>query len=411
MSEASGAKPRQSRDPGPGPRAPSLPAHTGSRAVGAGRYPRVMILEPVATIPTPMPVRSTDDLRWTAVLARDRAADGTFVYAVTSTGVFCRPSCPSRRPRRDRVRFFAAAGAAEEAGFRACLRCAPSGARPVSAAARAVARAATYLRAHAADTVALADLAALVKLSPSHLQRAFTAHTGVSPRDFQAACRAERFRRALRTGHDVTAATYEAGYGSPSRVSDQKPTGRGVSPSAYRKGAAGENVHYAVLASALGRLLVAGTARGVCAVKLGATDAALVAALTAEFPAATVAPGALPRGWARAIAAAIGARPATTPDVPLDVQGTAFQWRVWKALLAIPAGETRTYAEVAAAIGRPKAARAVARACATNPVALAVPCHRVVPAAGGAGGYRWGAERKAALLARERVGTGPLRNA
>jgi AraC family transcriptional regulator of adaptative response/methylated-DNA-[protein]-cysteine methyltransferase len=348
-----------------------------------------------------MPVRSVDDRRWTDVLARARAADGAFVYAVTSTGVFCRPSCPSRRPRRDRVRFFETPSAAERAGFRACRRCAPAGARPVSAAAQAVSRAAAYLRAHATETVLLGDLAAHVGLSPSHLQRAFTAHTGVSPREFQAAYRAEHFRQALRAGQDVTEATYEAGYGSPSRVSDQKPTGRGVSPSAYRKGAAGETITYAVLDSALGRLLVAATPKGVCAVKLGASDQALTADLTAEFPGATVRAGSLPGGWARAIAAAVGARPATTPDVPVDVQGTAFQWRVWKALLAIPAGETRSYGQVAASIGRPTAVRAVARACATNPVALVVPCHRVVPAAGGTGGYRWGAERKSALLARE----------
>jgi AraC family transcriptional regulator of adaptative response/methylated-DNA-[protein]-cysteine methyltransferase len=271
----------------------------------------------------------------------------------------------------------------------------------VSAAAQAVSRAAAYLRAHATETVLLGDLAAHVGLSPSHLQRAFTAHTGVSPREFQAAYRAEHFRQALRAGQDVTEATYEAGYGSPSRVSDQKPTGRGVSPSAYRKGAAGETITYAVLDSALGRLLVAATPKGVCAVKLGASDQALTADLTAEFPGATVRAGSLPGGWARAIAAAVGARPATTPDVPVDVQGTAFQWRVWKALLAIPAGETRSYGQVAASIGRPTAVRAVARACATNPVALVVPCHRVVPAAGGTGGYRWGAERKSALLARE----------
>lgn len=360
-----------------------------------------MILEHTAVTPTPMSVRSLDDRRWTAVLARARAADGTFVYAVTSTGVFCRPSCPSRRPRRDRVRFYAAPGDAERAGFRACRRCAPAGARPVSAATDAVARAASYLRGHASETVSLADLAAQVGLSASHLQRAFTAHTGVSPREFQSAVRADHFRGALRAGKDVTTATYDAGYGSPSRVAAQRPTGRGLTPSAYRKGAVGEDIRYAVVASALGRLLVAGTPKGVCAVKLGTADAALVESLVAEFPGATVKAGGLPGGWARAIAAAIGARPAATPDVPLDVQGTAFQWRVWKALVAIPAGETRTYREVAASIGRPTAVRAVARACATNPVALVVPCHRVVPAQGGPGGYRWGAARKAALLTRE----------
>jgi len=353
------------------------------------------------TAPDPMPAPRTDDRRWRAVLARDREADGQFVYAVTSTGVFCRPSCPSRRPRREHVAFYAVPSDAERAGFRACLRCAPAGARPVSAAVRAVAEAAAYLRAHATDTVALSDLAARVGLSPSHLQRAFTAQTGVSPREFQAAVRAEHFRAALRQGHDVTAATYEAGYGSPSRVSANRPTGTGLTPSAYKKGAPGAVITYAVVTSVLGRLLVAATPAGVCAVKLGERDEALAAALSAEFPGATIRPGTLPGGWAKAIASAIGARPAVTPDVPLDVRGTAFQWRVWKALQAIPAGQTRSYAQVAEAIGRPRAVRAVARACATNPVALVVPCHRVVPASGGTGGYRWGADRKAALLARE----------
>ncbi len=362
------------------------------------------------TTADPMPAPRSDDRRWSAVLTRDRDADGRFVYAVTTTGVFCRPSCPSRRPRRDHVTFFAAPAEAERAGFRACFRCAPAGARPVSAAARAVAEAASYLRAHATNTVGLAELAARVGLSPSHLQRAFTAHTGVSPREFQAACRADHFRTALRRGQDVTTATYEAGYGSPSRVSANKPTGAGLTPSAYRKGAPGAVITYAVVTSAFGRLLVAATAAGVCAVKLGTADDMLSADLTAEFPGATVTRGTLPAGWAKAIATAIGARPATTPDVPLDVRGTAFQWRVWKALQAIPAGETRSYAQVAAAIGRPTAVRAVARACATNPVALVVPCHRVVPSAGGTGGYRWGAARKAALLARESSpGSDPLR--
>ncbi|MGE0813173.1 MAG: bifunctional DNA-binding transcriptional regulator/O6-methylguanine-DNA methyltransferase Ada [Vicinamibacterales bacterium] len=358
-----------------------------------------MMLEPTISAFMP-PALSIDDRRWRAVAGRARTADGQFVYAVTSTGVYCRPSCPSRRPRRDRVRFFGTPAEAEQAGYRACLRCRPSGDRPVSAATRAVALAAAFLRTHAAETVALEDLARKVGLSRSHLQRAFTTHTGVSPREFQAACRAERFRQSLRAGHDVTTATYDAGYGSPSRVSDQKPTGRGVAPAAYRLGAPGQTITYSVVASALGRLLVAGTAKGVCAVKLGASDDALAAELRREFPRADVRPGRT-GPWARAVADAVRRRPATTPDVPLDVQGTAFQWQVWKALRDIPAGETRTYQAIATAIGRPRAVRAVARACATNPVALVVPCHRVVPAAGGSGGYRWGARRKAALLDRE----------
>jgi len=368
----------------------------------------MMIHPDTASVPA-MPRSRTDDPRWTQVLTRAVEADGRFVYAVLSTGVFCRPTCPSRRPRREQVRFFDHARDAERAGFRACLRCAPQGARPVSAAARAVAKAAAFLRAQAAEPVALADLAALVGLSPSHLQRVFTAHTGLSPREFQAACRAEEFRRALRAGRDVTSATYEAGYGSPSRVSAHKPTGRGLTPAAYRRGAAGETIRYAVVPCALGRLLVAATAKGVCAVKLGAADAALVAELAREFPAADVQAGGLPRAWVGSVIRAVDQRPVGAAEVPLDVQGTAFQWTVWKALQAIPAGETRTYAALAQDIGRPSATRAVARACATNPVAVVVPCHRVVPAAGGPGGYRWGSARKQALLALEASATDPAK--
>lgn len=369
----------------------------------------MMIHQDAPTV-SAMPRPPIDDTRWTQVLTRAVEADGRFVYAVQSTGVFCRPTCPSRRPRRDRVRFFDQPQQAERAGFRACLRCTPQGARPVNVAVRAVAQAASYLRAHATEPVALADLAAHVDLSASHLQRAFTAHTGVSPREFQAACRAERFRRALRDGRDVTTATYEAGYGSPSRVSAHKPTGSGLTPAAYRHGAAGQTVRYAVVACSLGRLLVAATATGVCAVKLGAADAGLVAELTREFAAADVRAGGLPRTWLASVTQAIDRRRAGSADVPLDVQGTAFQWTVWKALLAIPSGQTRTYAALAREIGRPRAARGVARACATNPVAIVVPCHRVVPAAGGPGGYRWGAARKQALLRREADADGAAPN-
>ena len=358
------------------------------------------------TMPRPRP----DDLRWSQVLTRAVEADGRFVYAVQSTGVFCRPTCPSRRPRREHVRFFDQPQDAERAGFRACLRCVPRGARPVNAAAKAVARAASYLRAHATEPVALADVAVHVALSPSHLQRVFTTHTGVSPREFHAACRAEQFRRALRAGSDVTRATYEAGYGSPSRVSAQKPTGSGLTPAAYRRGAAGETIRYQLMACTLGRLLVAATPKGVCAVKLGSAEPALVAELRREFPAAQVLAGALPPAWVESVARAMDRRSPQPSDVPLDVQGTAFQWTVWKALRAIPVGQTRSYAALAKEIGRPTAARAVARACATNPVALVVPCHRVVPATGGTGGYRWGAARKQALLRLEATASGPAPN-
>jgi AraC family transcriptional regulator of adaptative response/methylated-DNA-[protein]-cysteine methyltransferase len=360
-----------------------------------------MMLQPSLATSDPMPRLFDDDPRWAQVLARSAEAEGRFVYAVKSTGVFCRPTCPSRRPRPGQVRFFDDAAAAERAGFRACLRCKPQGARPVTDGARAVAKAAAYLRARADETVALPDLAALTGLSPSHLQRAFTAHTGVSPREFQAACRAERFRESLRQGRDVTTATYEAGYGSPSRVSAHKPTGAGLTPAAYRKRGDGVAIGYAVVPCSLGRLLVAATPAGVCAVRLGSADRPLVDELRREFPKAEVSETSPPAAWTRAIARAVDGVPGAVPGVPLDVQGTAFQWKVWKALQAIPAGQTRTYAEVAAAVGKPDAVRAVAGACARNPVAVVVPCHRVVPKAGGLGGYRWGVNRKRTLLERE----------
>jgi AraC family transcriptional regulator of adaptative response/methylated-DNA-[protein]-cysteine methyltransferase len=342
-----------------------------------------------------------EDWRWAAVLRRDRASDGRFFYAVTSTGVFCRPSCPSRRPRRDRVRFFDSAGAAAAAGFRPCHRCHPTGAGDLSSPA-AIERATAHLVAHADETVPLAVLARVARMSPFHLQRQFKKALGVSPREFQAACRAERFRGALRAGRDVAAATYEAGYGSPSRVYESTPTGIGMSPAVYRRAGAGMEVGFVTLPCELGWLLVAATAKGVCAVKLGENAESLERELRHEFCRAQVDRDRwVQRDWVGAIAAGLtgGSR---TSSLPLDVQGTAFQWRVWRALQAIPTGETRSYSDVAAAIGQPSAARAVARACATNPVCLVVPCHRVVAKQGGVGGYRWGVARKQRLLKAER---------
>jgi AraC family transcriptional regulator of adaptative response/methylated-DNA-[protein]-cysteine methyltransferase len=339
-----------------------------------------------------------DQRRWAAVLARDRRVDGTFFYAVTSTGVFCRPSCPSRRPRRDRVQFFATAAAAERAGFRACRRCRPNLGGPAKAVAAPIVRAATYMERHVDETVPLATLANVAELSPAHFQRQFKRALGVSPREYQAALRAERFRQSLRNGRDVTSALYDAGYGSPSRVYDAAPTGRGVVPSRYRRGAGGLVIGFTIVATELGRLLVAGTLKGVCAVKLGDAAGKLEDDLRKEFPAATIVRDRkLTAEWVSAIVQQL--RGASDRfDLPLDVRGTAFQWRVWQALRDIPFGETRSYSDVAKAIGRPRAVRAVARACATNPVCVVVPCHRVVAKSGDSGGYRWGVERKRRLL-------------
>jgi len=340
------------------------------------------------------------DARWKALAARDGSADGTFVYGVTSTGIYCRPSCPSRRARADRVRFFDTGGDARQAGFRPCKRCKPDIVDTGVPGMDAVRRVSAYLAAHADEPVTLARLGRVAAMSPHHLQRRFKALVGVSPREFQAACRADRLRASLRRGDDVTTAIYVAGYGSPSRVYEGGAS-RGMAPSVYRKGGAGMQVAFSVVSSPFGRLLVATTASGVCAVKLGESDDELARDLRAEYPAAEIQQGEPARQeWVRAIVQHLkGELPAL--DLPIDVRATAFQWKVWRALQAIPYGETSGYAEVARAIGRPRAARAVARACATNPVCVVIPCHRVVQSDGGVGGYRYGVERKKKLLAKE----------
>lgn len=342
------------------------------------------------------------DMRWKALAARDRAADGTFVYGVSSTGVYCRPSCPSRRPRADRVRFFDTTHEARQAGFRACKRCRPDTVGLAQPGVEAVRRVSAYLATHADETVTLAHLARVASMSPHHLQRRFKALVGLSPREYQAAVRADRLRASLREGRDVTTAIYEAGYGSPSRVYESAPTGKGMTPSSYRRHGAGMRIGYSIVPSALGRVLVAATELGVCAVKIGDSDSSLVRDLRKEYSAAEISADAAPRAeWVSAIADHLrGDRPSL--DLPIDVKATAFQWKVWRALQQIPPGETRAYAEVARRIGKPKAVRAVANACANNPVCLVVPCHRVVPSTGGTGQYRWGAARKARLLRMEK---------
>jgi AraC family transcriptional regulator of adaptative response/methylated-DNA-[protein]-cysteine methyltransferase len=266
----------------------------------------------------------------------------------------------------------------------------------------AVRRASAYLATHADQTVTLNRLARVASMSPHHLQRRFKAIVGLSPREFQSALRAGKLRTSLRDGRDVTAAIYEAGYGSPSRAYEAAPTGKGVSLSAYRRGGAGLKITYSTIASPVGQVLIAATANGICAVKIGARESSLVNDLKREYPAAELAANEEPPSeWVTAIARHLRGDEATL-DLPIDVQATAFQWKVWRALQRIPYGETRAYSDVAKSIGKPKAIRAVARACATNPVALVVPCHRVVPAAGGIGGYRWGKDRKARLLEAEK---------
>ena len=341
--------------------------------------------------------------QWNAVLARDRGADGLFVYAVSSTGIYCRPSCPSRKPRRDRVAFFDTTDAARRAGFRACRRCHPDASVVADPWVDKIRRACVYL-SNVDGHPSLATLAARLGGSPYHLQRNFKRLVGVTPREYAEACRLKSVKRRLRRGTGVTGAMLDAGYGSSSRFYERAVPKLGMAPSVYQRGGAGMTIRYSVVDSPLGKLLVAATTRGVCAVSMGASDKELSKALTNEYPAASIAEdaGGLARWTSEIVAHLEGREPRL--DLPIDVRATAFQWQVWQALAAIPYGETRTYGDIAATIGQPRAVRAVARACATNPVALAIPCHRVVPAAGGTGGYRWGADRKKALLGREGQG-------
>lgn len=337
---------------------------------------------------------------WQAVVERDRRYRDAFVYAVTSTGVFCRPSCPSRRPRRDRVRFYPTAAEASAAGYRPCRRCRPE--RDGSRDERLVRRACELLEADLSEPMTLVELAARTGVSPSHLRRVFRRVTGVTPREYREAKRLERTRTELGAGRSVTATVYEAGFGSGSRLYEKSDAHLGMTPATYGRGGEGMEIRYVVADSPLGRVLVGATARGLCAVALGSDDARLVAALEEEYPKASIerSGDGLDAAVRDVLARIEGREPSAA--LPLDVRATAFQRLVWQELQRIPRGATRSYGEIAHAIGRPGAARAVARACATNPVAVAIPCHRVVGSGGELRGYRWGAERKRALLDRER---------
>jgi AraC family transcriptional regulator of adaptative response/methylated-DNA-[protein]-cysteine methyltransferase len=337
---------------------------------------------------------------WQQVLARDASAD--FVYAVASTGIFCRPSCPSRRPTPANIRFFSDAAGALAAGYRACKRCAPLGEHREAAT---VARLCRYLSAHRDRVVTLADLAKVVHSSPFTVQRLFTRVLGVSPREYQAQLRASQIRRSLsEAGASVTDAIYQAGYSSSSRFYEQASDNLGMSPTRFREGGLNETIRFATATSELGMVLVAATERGVCSVMLGDRVESLERLLRQQFRAAKILPDTT--GLAshlQAVLAAMTDHPATG-EIPLDVRATAFQARVWQALRQIPRGETRSYAELAKSIGQPTAVRAVARACAVNPVAIAVPCHRVIGSDGSLTGYRWGVERKQKLLGIESGG-------
>jgi AraC family transcriptional regulator of adaptative response/methylated-DNA-[protein]-cysteine methyltransferase len=339
---------------------------------------------------------------WRAVLSRDQRADGVFVYAVRSTGIYCHPSCPSRKPARDRVEFFAAPAMAVARGYRACKRCRPD---RIGAGSPVAGRVAAACRAIAADPArrwSLTQIARAAGGSVVQVQRASRSLVGITPHEYVLACRRQRFMRSLRSGQSVTDATFSAGFGSSSRMYSAVRL-PGMRPSTYGQGGRGATIEWTITASPVGRILVAATSAGVCFVEIGDTDSGLLSSLHDEFPRAAIAASRSSRlapyaATARAIAA--GERP---PDsVPVDIRGTAFQWKVWRALTDIPGGRTKTYAELAKAVGKPLAVRAVARACATNPLSLVIPCHRVIGSDGTLRGYRWGIEVKRALLAAER---------
>lgn len=339
---------------------------------------------------------------WQAVLARDSRFDGSFVFAVSSTGIYCRASCPSRRPRRDRVTFFRLPEAAEQAGFRPCRRCHPQKARGIEAQVEMVQRACRFIEAQDEAAVTLAALSEHIGVSTFHLQRVFKSVMGITPRQYADAWRIGRFKVRVRESGSVTGAMYDAGFSSSSRLYSRAPTELGMTPATYGRGGRGAVINYTIASCSLGLLLVAATERGVCAVKLGDSEAALASDLLSEYPSAEIqrADSALRKPVQELLGYLSGKQPDL--QLPLDIQATAFQWQVWENLRAIPYGETRSYSDVAKALGRPKAVRAVARACATNPVALVIPCHRVIREDQSLGGYRWGLERKDALLEQEK---------
>ena len=338
-----------------------------------------------------------EDSRWQAVLTRDGTGDGKFVYAVSSTGVYCRPSCPSKRPRRENVTFFRHPREAESAGFRECLRCRPKATtgNPQQQLIKSLCR---YIEQHLDEPITLARLGAEFQQSPFHLQRTFKAVVGITPKEYADSCRMRGFRQKLKAGHSVTRAMHDAGYSSTSRLYCRTSAQLGMEPAKYRRGAIATPIRYSFAESPIGQMLIAATDKGICSIQFADSEEELEQGLKQEFPFA------LRRrddeGMAKLGAQVVrrigSAEPSST--LPLDIQATAFQRRVWSHLQSIAFGKTQSYAQVAKAIRRSSAVRAVARACATNPVAIAIPCHRVLRSNGELGGYRWGLERKKALL-------------
>ena len=344
--------------------------------------------------------RDGDAFRWDALKRRDPAADGRFVYSVRTTGVYCRPSCAARPARPENVAFHVDCEAAERAGFRPCLRCRPNEPARDQRHAEAIARACALIE-EAETLPALDELAAAAAMSPFHFHRTFKRITGVTPRAYADARRASRVAAGLRDAETITHAVYDAGFNSASRFYASSNERLGMTPTAYRRDGQGTSIRFAVGECSLGSILVAATPKGVCAILLGSDPDALVRDLQDRFSKAEIEGG--DAAFEALVARVVGfvEAPAQGLDLPLDIGGTAFQQRVWQALRAIPAGTTASYADVARAIGEPKAMRAVAQACGANPIAVAIPCHRVVRQDGALSGYRWGVERKRSLLARE----------
>lgn len=343
---------------------------------------------------------------WNAVLARDASRDGSFVFAVRSTGIYCRPSCPARRPRREQVSFFPLPEAAEQAGFRACRRCHPRRAQTTDPQVELVRRICHAIDEHDEEPATLKTLSAETGVSANHLQRTFKEIMGITPRQYAESRRLDRFKTNARSGSSVTNAMYDAGYGSSRSLYEKSSSQLGMTPAVYGRGGRGMRIIYTIADCSLGRLLVAATERGLCSVALGDSDAQLTSALFAEYPNAAIDSqdtriSSSLNLWLDQV---LGYLKGKTPhlDLPLDIQATAFQWRVWEELRRVPFGATRSYQEIANAIDKPKAVRAVAGACASNHVALVIPCHRVIREDKTLGGYRWGLERKQRLLETER---------
>jgi AraC family transcriptional regulator of adaptative response/methylated-DNA-[protein]-cysteine methyltransferase len=358
-------------------------------------------MNPVKPSEAPRPGYADETKYWDAVIRRDTAADGQFVYAVKSTGIYCRPGCPARLPKRENVAFFSDCQNAETAGFRACKRCNPNGVSISEKSAAAVSEACRLIET-SEELPKLDDLAGAVGISPFHFHRRFKAITGLTPKAYAAAHRAKTVRAALTDPQStVTQAIYEAGYNSGSRFYEKSTETLGMTPTAYRNGGVGAEIRFAIAECSLGSILVACSEKGVCAILLGDDPDTLVRDLQDRFPKARLVGG--DAVFEQLVAEVVGfvEAPGIGLNLPLDIRGTAFQQRVWQALREIPAGQTASYAEIAERIGEPKAMRAVAQACGANKIAVAIPCHRVVRMDGSLSGYRWGVERKRALLEKE----------